>query len=126
MMSLQETTASGFDITPRTGPAKFFASDPATFQSGKERRMQPRYPSRGKAIIRSISPLMECRARANVIDISANGIKLRTAFQGLFPGSMLHIFLKKVLLIGEVRYCIPAGRDVELGIRLEHTDTMEA
>ena len=125
MMSPLKNTASGFDISLGTGPAKFFAGNSASFQSKGERRMQPRYPSGGKAIIRSISPLMECRASAKVINISSNGMKLRTACPGLFPGSLLYIFLKRVLLVGEVRYRVAVGRSFDIGIHLEQTDAME-
>jgi len=57
-----------------------------------------------------------------VVDISKHGVRLRTSGTSFHPGSLLHIFFEKSLLIGEVRYCKSVVDGFEHGVRLEQSD----
>ena len=89
----------------------------ATF--GKERRREPRYPTHSIALVRPPDP-SAARIPAKVLDVSRGGMKLVMSTR-FAPGTTLHIFLKQVLVIGEVRHCTAVGARFEHGIFIEHT-----
>lgn len=65
-------------------------------------------------------PLLEGPLSGRIVDISKHGIKMRTSI-GFFPGSKLQLFLKEVVIVGEVRYCKPTTPGFEHGILIEET-----
>ena len=86
-----------------------------------EKRREPRYPTQGTAIVRSLNPLAQERVSAKVLDVSKNGMKLYIARVQFHPGTVLHILLKNVFMVGEVRYCKAMESGFECGIRIEDT-----
>lgn len=86
-----------------------------------EKRLEPRYAIQGTAIVRSLSPGGQARVSAKVLDISKNGMKLYIARVHFHPGTVLHILLKNVFMVGEVRYCKALESGFECGIRIEDT-----
>jgi hypothetical protein len=85
-----------------------------------DRRRDPRFPTNSSALLRSLNPLGPNRIRAKVLDISKNGMRLRVDTQ-LHPGMIVHIFLGKTMVIGEIRYCKAVGDGFEHGVAVQDT-----
>ena len=84
-----------------------------------ERRSDPRQPAEQPATIKLLNPLHPAgRIAATVVDISKGGLRLRLN-QSLMPGTLVQIRLGEKLLLGEIRYCTPAGEEFHAGVRLQ-------
>ena len=83
-----------------------------------ERRKEPRLPATGCAVVRSLCPLEQVRFRARVLDISRTGLRFRTRCR-YSHGTTVHVFLKAMMIIGEVRYCTGSGDGFEHGVSIE-------
>jgi len=84
-----------------------------------ERRADPRQPAEQPATIKLLNPLHTSeRISATVVDISKGGLRLRLD-QSLMPGMLVQIRLGEKLLLGEIRYCTPAGDEFHAGVRLQ-------
>jgi hypothetical protein len=53
---------------------------------------------------------------AQLVSVSDNGLQLRAGF--IFPNEQVQVRLDDGTVIGEVRYCVSAGDDFRIGIRL--------
>lgn len=83
-----------------------------------ERRQEPRFKAEQFA---SVTPLMGTAESlaARVLDISAQGMKLNLPCS-LPVGAPIKIDLRSDMVLGEVRYCIPADDgSSEIGIEID-------
>ena len=72
----------------------------------------------GKPItLRLLSPASSGRSTARILDVAGDGLKLRVT-EFLHPGSTIQINTDDTIVIGEVRYCRPAGAGFQTGIRI--------
>jgi anti-sigma factor RsiW len=85
----------------------------------EERRSDPRvpvdYPARLKLLdpVTSVGPPHEAR----VVEISRNGLRIRTT-RFLIPKSLVQIRFNGKAMLAEVRYCIKAGPEYHAGLCL--------
>ena len=52
-----------------------------------------------------------------MMDVSRNGLKLRTP-QFVARGAMVQVVIEEAIILGEVRYCIPAEGQFDMGIQI--------
>lgn len=89
-----------------------------------EKRSQPRYPV-GSSV--EVCWLTEppVRFSGQLSNLSANGLRLLVERE-LPPGAPVQVSLEDLILLGEVRYCRPAGGLYAVGLELEHCLTLTA
>ncbi len=121
-------TGSTFHFTVRLEPVhttpENTATQPGVQPTPSERRALRRavdYPAQMR-ILRPFSPLP---LGVRILDVSKGGLKVR-ASQALDPGALVQINLKHMVLVAEVRYCIPAGDQFHVGVEFVHSDTPQA
>ena len=84
-----------------------------------ERRSETRHPSDQPAVVKLLNPLQTSGwISASVIEISRGGLRLRTD-RALMPGTLVQIRVGGKLVMGEIRYCNPAGEEYHAGVRLQ-------
>ena len=94
---------------------------PARVPPAGNKRREVRFQMHGFAQVRSVPPLNGRRVPGKILDMSKNGIRLQMRAQ--FPlGATLHIFLKQILLIGEVRHCEPTGNGFIYGVAVNNSE----
>ena len=83
-----------------------------------ERRRQPRMPTDDPASIQIITPLSLERMDVRILDVSRNGLKIRTP-KLLTTGAILQVRLRDLLIIGEVRYCVQTPDGFYAGLYIQ-------
>ena len=83
-----------------------------------ERRRSVRVPSDDPARLQVFSPLSPARSDVRVLDVSTHGLKLHVP-EYLQPGTVVQIRLANSVVLGEVRYCLPASVGFHVGVSLE-------
>jgi hypothetical protein len=89
-----------------------------TSHSGIERRREPRVSTDDAALMQVLNPLMDGRLAVRVLDVSRNGLKLKTETQ-LQRGTLVQIYIKNIVAMGEVRHCERIGDEYYAGVRLD-------
>jgi hypothetical protein len=86
---------------------------------GEDRRKQPREEVDIAVRVKVINPLMSTgpASSARVRDRSAGGLKLLTSRPALV-GALVQVLMPGKIVLGEVRYCSPAGAEFHLGVRI--------
>jgi hypothetical protein len=86
--------------------------------AGDERRRQPRMPTDDPASIQIISPLALERLDVRILDVSRNGLKIRSP-RLLNTGAILQIRLRDLFIVGEVRYCVQTPDGFYAGLYIQ-------
>jgi hypothetical protein len=83
-----------------------------------ERRCEPRVEAESGARMKVLDPLMPTAQfiDARLVSVSAKGLQLRVGF--IIPNEPVQIQLDDRTVLGDVRYCISAGDDFRVGIRV--------
>ena len=84
---------------------------------GIEKRREPRVPFDSPGQIQSFSPFSREKFRVQMMDLSRNGLKVRSP-QFVARGAMVQVIIAEAILLGEVRYCIPAEGEFDMGIQI--------
>ena len=70
-----------------------------------ERRSEARYDTDQPAVLTEINPLTFGSTPVRVRDVSRSGLKIYLSHL-LYPGAMVHIRSRKIVVTAEVRYCV--------------------
>jgi hypothetical protein len=89
-----------------------------TSYPGLERRREPRMLTDDAATMQVLNPLLDGRLAVRVLDVSRNGLKLSTDIQ-LHRGTLVQIYIKNIVAMGEVRHCVRIGDEYHAGIQLD-------
>jgi hypothetical protein len=89
-----------------------------TSHSGLERRREPRIATNDAASMHVLNPLLDGRVAVRVLDVSRNGLKLCT-FTHLQRGTLVQIYLRNIVAMGEVRHCAKIGDEFHAGVQLD-------
>ena len=65
-----------------------------------------------------LNPFLDGRLAVRVLDVSRNGLRLSTDTQ-LLRGTLVQIYIKNIVAMGEVRHCVRIGDEYHAGIRLD-------
>jgi hypothetical protein len=84
---------------------------------GIEKRREHRFPFDRPGQMQSFSPFSAAKFQVQMMDVSRNGLKVRTP-QFVARGAMVQVVLEEAIILGEVRYCIPAGSEFDMGIQI--------
>ena len=84
---------------------------------GIEKRREHRVPIDSPGQMQAFSPFSPEKFRVQMMDVSRNGLKLRTP-QFVARGAMVQVIIEEALILGEVRYCIPAEGEFDMGIQI--------
>jgi PilZ domain/Putative zinc-finger len=87
--------------------------------NGPERRAEPRIPVSFPGRLKQLDPVTSGGPphEVEVIDISNNGLKIRTS-RHLIPKTLVQIRFKGQAVLGEVRYCIKTEHAFLAGVKL--------
>jgi hypothetical protein len=79
--------------------------------------------SNAAARIKVLDPIMSLApsAPAHLLTASSRSLHLRVS-RYIFIGALVHVRSSFGLAFGHVRYCIPAGSEFQVGVKLESTD----
>jgi hypothetical protein len=83
-----------------------------------ERRRQPRMATDDPASIQILSPLTLERMDVRILDVSRNGLKIRSP-RRLNTGAILQIRLRDLFIMGEVRYCVQTPDGFYAGLYIQ-------
>ena len=107
------------EISPPPPPA--FPAVVRQAKSTISKRSGPRSPVNRLAMIRCIYPARESRFPGTILEVSKNRLKFRSRAQ-FEPGSILHIFVPHLILIGVVvRYSRSTPAGFMYGFEIEST-----
>ena len=82
------------------------------------KRSEPRFATSDSATVQTLNPLSFDRLPVEVIDVSKNGVGIRSATP-FYPGTVVQIRVRKEVQTGEVRHCTPQGDHAyRIGMRL--------
>jgi hypothetical protein len=85
---------------------------------GTEKRREHRIPTDNHpGQIQAFSPFSPTKIRVQIMDVSRNGLKVRTP-QFVGRGAIVQVLIKEAIILGEVRYCVPAGAEFDAGIQI--------
>jgi hypothetical protein len=84
----------------------------------QERRRDPRFPANEVVSMHMINPLILERSDVLVLNVSKNGLMLRTS-EFVQAGIVVQIRSQTRFVIGEVRYCLPVGNIFQVGIQIQ-------
>jgi hypothetical protein len=84
---------------------------------GIEKRREHRVPFDSPGRMQTFSPFSPLKFLVQIMDVSRNGLKLRTP-QFVARGAMVQIVIEEAMILAEVRYCIPAGIEFDMGIQI--------
>ena len=84
---------------------------------GIEKRREHRVPFDSPGQMQAFSPFSPAKFRVQMLDVSRNGLKVRTP-QFVARGAMVQVVIEEAIILGEVRYCIPAGAEFDMGIQI--------
>ena len=118
-------SGSTFHFTARL-PAVLTSVEPAVPENGtarvhsiaKERRSFPRFRADDLATLRPLNSLSPLPSRVQVINVSADGLKL-SASQSVDPGALVQIHLRDEIVTAEVCYCNRAAEGFHIGVRYQ-------
>ena len=82
---------------------------------GPERRRSHRISADDPAVMRVVRPDCSELSNVRVLDVSKEGFKLLVS-QPLDPASTVQIRLNTVIVLAEVRYCVPCGEGYHAGV----------
>jgi PilZ domain len=82
-----------------------------------ERRREPRIPTDAPAFVLVLNPVGYERRPARVLDISRNGLKIRSG-DFLPPGALIFVRFGGMHVVGTVRYCVGEGPDFQMGVEI--------
>jgi hypothetical protein len=85
--------------------------------AGRERRADVRFPADDPARIRPIQQADADAHDVRVLDVSRGGMRLRVSLP-LYSGELVQVFTKTLILLTEVRYCLPAGENYQIGVSI--------
>ncbi len=85
---------------------------------GREKRREHRIPAADTGQMQTFSPFSLAAIQVQVIDISRNGLKVRTP-QLVHRGTIVQVRVKGATILGEVRYCVAAGTEFDAGIQIQ-------
>jgi hypothetical protein len=83
--------------------------------SGLERRSEPRILTNDLASMHVLNPLSEGRFTVRILDVSRNGMKL-SAPMHLQRGTLVQIYIKNIVAMGEVRHCAKIDEEFHVGV----------
>jgi len=86
--------------------------------TGLERRREPRIATDDAASMQVLNPLLDGRVAIRVLDVSRNGLKLCTLTH-LQRGTLVQVYLRNIVAMGEVRHCVKIGDEFHAGVRLD-------
>jgi hypothetical protein len=89
-----------------------------TSYAGLERRREPRISTDDAASMQVLNPLMDGRVAIRVLDVSRNGLKLSTLAH-LQRGTLVQVYIRNIVAMGEVRHCVKIGDEFHAGVRLD-------
>jgi hypothetical protein len=89
-----------------------------TSYAGLERRREPRIPTDDAASMQVLNPLLDGRFAIRVLDVSRNGLKLSTLTY-LQRGTLVQVYIRNIVALGEVRHCVKIGDEFHAGVRLD-------
>lgn len=84
---------------------------------GMEKRREHRVPFNSPGRMQSFSPFSPAKFRVHVMDVSRNGLKIRTP-QFVARGAMVQVIIEEAIILGEVRHCTPATGEFDMGIQI--------
>ena len=84
---------------------------------GVEKRREHRVPVDSPGQMQAFSPFSPAKSRIQTMNVSRNGLKIRTP-QFVARGAMVQVVIEEAIILGEVRYCIPAGAEFDMGIQI--------
>ena len=84
---------------------------------GNEKRREPRFHFDRPGQMQAFSPFSPAKFQVQMLDVSRNGLKVRTP-EFVARGAMVQVVLEEVIILGEVRYCTPAGSEFDMGIQI--------
>ena len=82
---------------------------------GSDKRREPRFVTNDPAFLHSLNPPTLDLTPVQILDMSRQGLKLRIERQ-ILTGSEIQVKLKDLFVLGEIRYCVQAGRFVLAGV----------
>ena len=84
-----------------------------------ERREQYRSEVNTSARVKVLNPLSSAgpASAARVYNRSSVGLRLTVPRQ-IFAGALVQILIPGEVILGEVRYCSPAGAEFDIGVRI--------
>lgn len=85
--------------------------------AGFEKRREHRVPFDGYGQIQTFSPFSPAKFRVQIMDVSRNGLKVRTP-QFVARAAMVQVVIEEAVILGEVRYCIPSAGQFDMGIQI--------
>ena len=86
-------------------------------QQREERRSSVRSPTDDPASLHVLNPLSSAHSKVRVVEVSQEGLKLRVP-ELLHPGTMVQVRFRDRIVLGEVRYCLPAGAEFYIGVQI--------
>jgi hypothetical protein len=86
--------------------------------AGAEKRREHRIPSDDPGQMQTFSPFSPAKIQVQIMDVSRNGLKLRTS-QFVSQGTIVQVRVKQAIILGEVRYCVAAGDKFDAGIQIQ-------
>ena len=89
-----------------------------TSYPGLERRREPRISTDDPASMQVLNPLLEGRFMIRVLDVSKNGLKLSCSTR-LQRGTLVQVYIKNIVAMGEVRHCVQIGDEFHAGVQLD-------
>jgi hypothetical protein len=89
-----------------------------TSYSGLERRHEPRISTDDPAVMQVLNPLLDGRLSIRVLDVSRNGLKL-SSLMHLQRGTLVQVYIRNIVAMGEVRHCVKIGDEFHAGVRLD-------
>jgi hypothetical protein len=85
---------------------------------GVERRREDRILCDDSGQMQAFSPFSFEKLQVRIMDISRNGLKVRSP-QLVGRGTIVQVLVPKAIILGEVRYCVPAGSEFYAGIQIQ-------
>jgi hypothetical protein len=89
---------------------------PENYQ-GIEKRREHRFQFDRLGQMQAFSPFSPAKFQVQMMDVSRNGLKIRTP-QFVARGAMVQVIIEEAIILGEVRYCIPADGEFDMGIQI--------
>jgi hypothetical protein len=68
--------------------------------------------------MQAFSPFSITKLPVQITDISRNGLKVHTP-QFIARGTIVQVVFRGAIILGEVRYCAPAGGEFDVGIQIQ-------
>lgn len=85
---------------------------------GTEKRREHRIPTDDPGHMQAFSPFSIAKFPVQITDISRNGLKVHTP-EFTARGTIVQVVFRGAIILGEVRYCAPAGAEFDVGIQIQ-------